>query len=71
MREHMPKNEIQNGAREIGARRAEMLSRGLGDASVLDTGRTGTLTGAAEETKIEVFFETLVELNASVGSGFD
>jgi hypothetical protein len=67
----MTENEIENGAREIGARRAEMLSRGFGDASILDAGRTGTLTGAAEQAKIEMFFETLVELNASVRSGFD
>jgi hypothetical protein len=67
----MTKNEIQNGALEIGARRAEMLSRGLRDAPIFDTGRTGRLTGAAEQTKVEVFFETLVELNASVRGRFD
>ncbi len=67
----MTKNEIQNAALKIGARRAKMLACGLRDATILDIGRTGALTGAAQQTKIKVFFETLIELDASVRSGFD
>ena len=48
-----------------------MFSRGFGDASILDTGRAGALTGAAEKAKLEMLLEAIVQFNAPFGCGFD
>ena len=48
-----------------------MLARGFSDAAILDAGRTGALTGAAEQTEIDMFLESGAELDASIGGGFD
>ena len=64
-------NEIQYRARERRAWRAKLLARGFGDAPILHAGRTRGLAGAAEQAEIDVFFETIVKLDASFGGGFD
>ena len=66
----MPKNEIQNGAREIGARRAKMLSRGLGDTSILDAGRASALASAAQKAEMKMFLETIIQFDSPFGSRF-
>lgn len=48
-----------------------MLSRGLSNATIMHTGRTGALAGAAEQTEIEVFLETFVQIDPSIGGGLD
>ena len=47
-----------------------MFSRRLGDAPVLDAGRTGCFAGAAEKAKVQVIFETFGEVDAPFGGGF-
>ena len=48
-----------------------MLARRFGDAAILHAGRTSRLAGAAEQTEIQVLFETIVKLDAPFGGGFD
>ena len=48
-----------------------MLAGGLGDATVLYTGRTGTLARAAEQAEIKMILETIVKLDAAIGGRFD
>jgi hypothetical protein len=47
-----------------------LFSRRLGDAPVLDAGRTGCFAGAAEKAKVQVIFETFGEVDAPFGGGF-
>ena len=48
-----------------------MFAGGFGDAAILHAGGTSGLAGAAEQTKLQVFFEAIVQLDASVGGSFD
>ena len=48
-----------------------MLARGFSDAAILDAGRTGAFTGAAEQAEINMFLESVAQLDASIGGGFD
>ncbi len=48
-----------------------MLARGLGDTAVLNAGRTGGFTSAAQQAKIDMLFEALVKLDTALGRGFD
>ena len=41
-----------------------MFSRRLGDAPVLDAGRTSGFAGAAEKAKVQVILETFVQVDA-------
>ena len=48
-----------------------MFARGFSDAAILHAGRAGALAGAAEQAKIEMFFETFVQFDPPIGCGFD
>ncbi len=48
-----------------------MFAGGFGDAAILHAGGTSGLAGAAKQTKLQVFFEAIVQLDASVGGSFD
>ena len=48
-----------------------MFAGGFGDAAILHAGGTSGLAGAAKQTKLQVFFEAIVQLDASVGRSFD
>jgi len=48
-----------------------MISGGLGDAAVLDTGGAGALAGAAEQTEIKVFLEAVIQFDPPIGGGLD
>ena len=47
-----------------------MLARRFGNAAILHAGRTGRLAGAAEKAEIQVIFETIIKLDATIGGGF-
>ena len=48
-----------------------MLAYGFGDASVADARRAGGFTGATEETKIHVIFESIAQRDPSFCGAFD
>ena len=48
-----------------------MFARALGDAAILHAGGTSGLAGAAEQTKLQMLFEAIVQLDAPVGGSFD
>ena len=48
-----------------------MFAGSFGDAAILHAGRAGGLAGAAEQTEIEMLFETVVQLDAPIGGRFD
>ena len=48
-----------------------MLPRCLRDPTILDAGGTSRLAGAAEKAKIQMFLETFIGFNATLGRGAD
>ena len=48
-----------------------MFAGGFGDAAILHAGGTSGLAGAAEQTKLQMLFEAIVQLDAPVGGSFD
>ena len=67
----MGEDKIENPPCQTGAWRAQLFTRGFGDTAILHSRRTSRFAGAAEETEINMFFEPFVELDPSVGGGFD
>ena len=48
-----------------------MFAGGFGDAAILHAGGTSGLAGAAEQTKLQMLFEAIGQLDAPVGGSFD
>ncbi len=48
-----------------------MLARGLSDPAIMHSGWAGTLAGATQQAKIEMFFEAIIECDATFGCCFD
>jgi hypothetical protein len=71
MGQHLGENEVQYSPGSVRSRRTDVFPRGFSDAAVLHAGRAGALAGAAEQTEINMFLESVAELDASVGGGFD
>jgi hypothetical protein len=71
VREQLGENNPEYTARNLRARRAELLARRLGDTTVLHARRARALTRAAQKTKIKMIGKALIELDPPLGCGFD
>ena len=69
MREELGKSEVECGTHPWRSGRTELLARSFSNAAILDSGRTGRLTGAAKEAEIQVIFKALAEFDATIGGG--
>jgi len=70
MREELGKSEVECGTHPWRSGRTELLARRFSNAAILDSGRTSRLAGTAEKAEIEVIFETIIKLNATIGGSF-
>ena len=71
MGQQLSEDKVQERFDYRRAWRTDMLTRGFGDAAILYAGRTGGLAGAAEQAKLQMFFEAVVQLDAPIGRRFD
>ena len=70
MRKELGKSEVECRTHPWRSGRTELLARRFSNAAILDSGRTGRLTGAAKEAEIQVIFKALAEFDATIGGGF-
>ena len=71
MGQYLGENEVQYSPGSGRSRGPDVFTRGFSDTAVLHAGRARALAGAAEQTEINMFLESVAELDASIGGGFD